>query len=92
MKEGWGNKEVWDEDIWKLKLKCGPPQEDKKFEPCGEAPQCVNVGNKKGLPNPKSFPSQNKSTEKWGLERREGRRVFENRGWDTYTYSVAETD
>jgi hypothetical protein len=30
-----------------LKLKCGPSQEDKKFEPCGEAPQCVNLGNKK---------------------------------------------
>ena len=30
-----------------MKLKHGPSQEDKKFEPCGEAPQCVNVGNKK---------------------------------------------
>jgi hypothetical protein len=52
------------------------PQGDKKFEPCGEAPQCLNVVNKKGLPNSKSFPSQNKSTEKWGLKLREGRRVL----------------
>ena len=65
MKEGWGNKEVWDEDTWKLKLKCGPPQEDKKFEPCGEAPQCVNVGNKKGPPNPKSFSTSLRRW--WGL-------------------------
>jgi hypothetical protein len=32
-----------------LKLKHGPSQEDKKFETCGEAPQCVNLGNKNSV-------------------------------------------
>ena len=54
-----------------MKLKRGPSQEDKKFEPCGEAPQCVNLGNKKVFLILKVLAPVSDVDEDWNVEKDE---------------------